>query len=145
MLRFDNNENGGTIIDLGSTVIDFPVAIYNHIVGEFASHSGYRRAHKVEVDYGFGLCYTLSSVEDVKFGVEEVKFLEFAFHFKGGFYKLLPYENTFIHGDSHSHCFAMTNSTYSGGVVVTLENYQHQNFYILYRDENRLGFIPKTC
>ena len=79
MLRFDNNENGGTIIDSGSTITDFPVAIYNHIVGEFASHSGYIRARKVEVDSGFGLCYTLSSVEDVKFGVEEVKFLEFAF------------------------------------------------------------------
>jgi hypothetical protein len=47
LLRFDSKGNGGTIIDSGTSFTIFPEAIYNQIVGEFASQIAYRRAREI--------------------------------------------------------------------------------------------------
>ena len=76
-LKFDSGGNGGTIIDLESSISSFPEPMYKQIEDEFVSKIGHGRASEVEVDRGFGLCYNVSVLGNIRFP-------EFAFHFKGG-------------------------------------------------------------
>jgi len=76
-LKFDSGGNGGTIIDLESSISSFPEPMYKQIEDEFVSKIGHRRASNVEADRGFGFCYNV-------FVLGNIRFREFAFHFKGG-------------------------------------------------------------
>ena len=75
-LKFDSGGNGGTIIDLESSISSFPKLIYKQIEDEFVS----------KIDMEELLMLKLIVVLDcvTMYVLGNIRFPEFAFHFKGG-------------------------------------------------------------
>lgn len=132
----DNYGNGGTIIDSGTTLTSFPVAVVDQIKAEFSSQIRYPEVQPIGF---FVLCYNVS-------GVAHIQFPKFSFHFSSGSVMVLPEGNCFMPQGNGTYCLAFSPSDMSRGPAAILGSYQSRNLYILYDTEmNRLGFTQRAC
>ncbi|KAL5830761.1 hypothetical protein ACOSQ4_016115 [Xanthoceras sorbifolium] len=144
----ENDGNGGTIIDSGTTFTfmtrDVVEPLVDELVAQVKNYS--TRAVAAEVKTGLSLCFNIS-------GAKTITFPELRLHFKGGSDMVIPLENYLVAVDDDSiKCLAVVTDGVDGGEAtrggpaIILGNFQMQNYYVEYDLRNqRLGFKKQQC
>ncbi|KAK4856885.1 hypothetical protein QYF36_022310 [Acer negundo] len=145
----ENDGNGGTIIDSGTTFTFMTRHVFEPLINELVSQvkKNYSRAVDAEAKTGLSPCFDISGEKTVS-GFPELKF-----HFKGGADMSIPVENylAVVDGDQSSTttCFTVVSDppeVVTGGPAIILGNFQMQNYYVEYDLRNeRLGFNQQQC
>ncbi|XP_031287785.1 probable aspartyl protease At4g16563 [Pistacia vera] len=145
-LRLDDEGNGGTIIDSGTTFTVMASEVREPLAAEFESQlvkkMNFSRALGVEVLTGLSPCFNVSS------GTTRLKFPKLKLHFKGGAEMAVPPENyAAVVGDGSAVCLMVVSGRLgSGGPTIILGNVFWQNYYVEYDlRKERLGFKQQQC
>lgn len=145
-LSLDNEGNGGTIIDSGTTATVMTTEVWKPLAAEFESQlvkkMNYSRAPGVEVLTGLSPCFNVSS------GRRRLKFPDLKLHFKGGAEVAVPLENYAVEvGGGVAACLMVVSDKFGGGgPAIILGNFIWQNYYVEYDLRNeRLGFKQQQC
>ncbi|KAJ0084501.1 hypothetical protein Patl1_30327 [Pistacia atlantica] len=145
-LRLDDEGNGGTIIDSGTTFTVMASEVREPLAAEFESQlvkkMNFSRALGVEVLTGLSPCFNVSS------GTTRLKFPKLKLHFKGGAEMAVPQENyAAVVGDGSAVCLMVVSDRLgSGGPTIVLGNVFWQNYYVEYDlRKERLGFKQQQC
>ncbi|KAK9921422.1 hypothetical protein M0R45_029931 [Rubus argutus] len=140
-----SDDNGGTIVDSGSTLTFMERPVFEVVADAFAAQVKYTRAKDIENRTGLKPCFDISKEESVEFP-------ELVFQFKGGAKMALPLSNYFsLITSSGVVCLTIVTDGVVGpvmavGPAVILGNFQQQNFYVEYDLEHeRFGFRKQLC
>lgn len=145
-LEPDNDGNGGTIIDSGTTFTFMPPQVLEPLANEFIDQmkkKKYTRAFDVEDLTGLRPYFNIPAGDQ-----KWVLFPELKLHFKGGAEVALPPENYFaLVGQGSAVCLTVvTDKAESVGPAIILGNFQMQNYYMEYDLRNeRIGFKQQVC
>ncbi|XP_057807400.1 probable aspartyl protease At4g16563 [Salvia miltiorrhiza] len=145
----DEDGNGGTIVDSGSTFVYMNKAVFEAVSDAFSEQvTEYERAAEVEGATGLKPCFDIT-------GHKDVRIPEMELHFKGGAKMMLPLDNYFFVVDDDKRsvlCLTVvTDDTLLGPDLVTgpsliLGNFLMQNFHVEYDLLNeRFGFRQQSC
>ncbi|XP_050382146.1 probable aspartyl protease At4g16563 [Argentina anserina] len=140
------DDNGGTIVDSGSTFTFMERPVFEAVAEAFAAQmEKYTRARDIENRTGLKPCFDISK-ED------KVDFPELVFQFKGGAKMALPLNNYFALVTSDGVvCLTIVTDGAAGpgvaaGPAVILGSFQQQNFYVEYDlERERFGFRKQNC
>lgn len=141
-----SDDNGGTIVDSGSTFTFMERPVFEAVADAFAAQMvKYTRAKDIENRTGLMPCFDISKEKSVEFP-------ELVFQFKGGAKMALPLSNYFsLVTSSGVVCLTIVTDGVVGpdmavGPAVILGSFQQQNFYVEYDLENeRFGFRKQIC
>lgn len=157
LTKFDEEGNGGLIIDSGTTFTMLPASLHRRVLNKLKSTVRYIRSVDYEAATGMDLCYELPTAE----GSSPV-FPTFSLHFKNNATITLPAENyMFMMSDPNDATRTSSSDTAATAVgcliilssgdevhgpAAVLGNYQQQNLHVVYDvEKERIGFQPKTC
>lgn len=133
--------SGGTIIDSGTSITNFPQAVFGHLRSAFVSQVPLPVANS-SVDADSQLCFSMSSAADAK----KLPVPKLIFHLEGADLDL-PRENymAMIDEDGTSNlCLIISRS--EGSDLTLIGNFQQQNMHIVYDLESKkLVFVPAQC
>ncbi|KAL6145486.1 hypothetical protein ACLB2K_056172 [Fragaria x ananassa] len=140
------DDNGGTIVDSGSTLTFMERPVFEAVAEAFATQmEKYTRAGDIENRTGLKPCFDISKEE-------KVDFPELVFQFKGGAKMAMPFNNYFALVTSDGVvCLTIVTDGVAGpgvaaGPAVILGNFQQQNFYVEYDlERERFGFKKQSC
>ncbi|XP_074281047.1 putative aspartyl protease At4g16563 [Silene latifolia] len=149
LLYTDSNDNGGTIVDSGSTLTSLASSLFDPVANEYIAQLP--RAQQKRVIIGQSSLGNLVCVNVT--GWKRMVLPEVGFEFKGGAKMDIPVDN-YLNGGPGLKCLPFVNVTFyvgpfelsDSGPAVILGNYQQQNFHIEYDLKNqRLGFKKQIC
>ncbi|KAM5559362.1 putative aspartyl protease [Rosa sericea] len=140
------DDNGGTIVDSGSTFTFLERPVFEAVAEAFAAQMvKYTRAEDIENRTGLKPCFDISKEK-------KVDFPELVFQFKGGAKMALPLNNYFALVTSGGVvCLTIVTDGVAGpsvasGPAIILGNFQQQNFYVEYDlEHDRFGFRKQSC
>lgn len=133
VFAIDEFNQGGTIIDSGTTVTNLVGRAYDALLAAFSAAAEYPISTS---ETRFDLCFYVGRGHSVP------RFPSLVFHLDGVDLDL-PQENYMLEAERRTFCLAIDRSTASLSVI---GNVQQQNYRVLYdRQNSRLGFQPTSC
>ncbi|GAB4838251.1 hypothetical protein Ancab_027780 [Ancistrocladus abbreviatus] len=149
--EFDANDNGGMIIDSGTTYTHLPEPLYSKILLELESIITYPRANEHETETGFDLCYEIPCFNNTC-NEDDDLLPSITFHFLNNVSLVLPKENNFYAVGAPRNSTIVKCLLYQGmdggdyGPAAIFGNFQQQNVEVVYDlQRERIGFKPTDC
>uniref|UniRef100_A0ACD6AS57 Uncharacterized protein n=1 Tax=Avena sativa TaxID=4498 RepID=A0ACD6AS57_AVESA len=139
-LRGDGS--GGTIIDTGTAITTFPLAVFRTLREEFVSQVSLPVADSSADDADSMLCFSISEYQNA------TAVPRLIFHLEGADWDL-PWESYMLHvhgDDDGNRLCVVINSARDSGMTTIIGNFQQQNMHIAYDlGSNKLSFVPARC